>query len=73
MSSRRHLSIHPIAGSLGAEIHDINFTELGENPGLVKEIREALLQHQVIFFRNQNLDAKGYLKFTSYFGSALPR
>lgn len=67
-SHRRHLSVHRTAGSLGAEIHDVDLTELGENPGLVKEIREALLQHQVIFFHNQELEADGYLRFTSFFG-----
>ena len=69
MTSRRQLSIYRVAGSLGAEIHDIDLNELSENPGLVKEIREALLQHQVIFFRNQNqLDAQGFLDFASHFG-----
>ncbi|KIW65204.1 hypothetical protein PV04_07483 [Phialophora macrospora] len=67
-AQRRRLSVHRIAGSLGAEIHDVDLNELGENPGLVKEIREALLQHQVLFFRNQELDAEGYLKFTTFFG-----
>ncbi|ETI26270.1 hypothetical protein G647_03047 [Cladophialophora carrionii CBS 160.54] len=65
---RRHLSVHRIAGSLGAEIHDVDINELAENPGLVKEIREALLQHQVIFFRDQDLDAERFHKFTTFFG-----
>jgi taurine dioxygenase len=67
-AQKRHLSVHRIAGSLGAEIRDVDLDELGENPGLVKEIREALLQHQVIFFRDQELDAERYLKFTTFFG-----
>lgn len=66
---KRHLSIHRIAGSLGAEIHDVDASLLLENPGLVKEIREVLLQHQVIFFRNQTLDPKAFLTFTSRFGT----
>ncbi|KAJ9615487.1 hypothetical protein H2200_001562 [Cladophialophora chaetospira] len=70
-SQKRGLSIHRIAGSLGAEIHDVDLKELDENPGLVREIREALLQHQVIFFRNQELDPEGYLKFTSHFGKPI--
>lgn len=66
--SMRKISIQRVAGSLGAEIHDVDLNLLDENPGIVKEIREALLQYQVIFFRNQNLDAEGYLKFSSHFG-----
>lgn len=67
-SSRRDLSVHPIAGSIGAEIRDIDLALLHENPGWVKEIREAFLQHQVIFFRNQDLEPKAFLTFASHFG-----
>jgi taurine dioxygenase len=68
MSQRRKLSVQRVSGSLGAGIHDINLNELEENPGLVKEIREIFLQHQVIFFRDQNIDSETYLQFASYFG-----
>jgi len=70
LSGRRNISIHRIAGSLGAEIHDVDISpnSLAENPGIVKEIREALLEHQVIFFRDTNLSPKEYLAFTSNFG-----
>lgn len=69
-AGRRNLSIHRIAGSLGAEIHDVDIhpNALAENPGIVKEIREAFLEHQVIFFRNKNLSPEDYLAFTSNFG-----
>ncbi|KIW83433.1 hypothetical protein Z517_02678 [Fonsecaea pedrosoi CBS 271.37] len=66
--TRRNISIQRVAGSLGAEIHDVELAKLSENPGVVKEIREALLEHQVIFFRNQNLEPKEYLDFTAHFG-----
>lgn len=67
---RRNLSVHQIAGSLGAEIHDVDIrpNSLAENPGIVKEIRDALLEHQVIFFRDKDLSPKEYLTFTSHFG-----
>lgn len=66
---RRHLSVRRIAGSLGAEIHDVDLDLLRENPGLAREIREAFLEHQVIFFRNQNLEPGSFLNnFASHFG-----
>src|SRR3954469_23840634 len=69
-SVRRNLSVHRIAGSLGAEIHDVDIhpDSLAENPGIVKEIREAFLEHQVVFFRDKRLSPKDYLTFTSNFG-----
>lgn len=67
---KRNLSVHRIAGSLGAEIHDVDIRpdSLAENPGIVKEIREAFLEHQVIFFRDKHFSPKEYLKFASKFG-----
>ncbi|KIW56768.1 hypothetical protein PV05_05400 [Exophiala xenobiotica] len=65
---RRNISIQRIAGSIGAEIHDVDLTLLPENPGLVQEIREAFLEHQVIFFRKQELSPESFLTFTSHFG-----
>ncbi|KAG9775786.1 hypothetical protein KCU88_g5051, partial [Aureobasidium melanogenum] len=68
-STRRHLSVQRIAGSLGAEVEDIDLNHISENPGLVREIREAFLEHQVIFFRDQNhLDPESFLNFASQFG-----
>jgi taurine dioxygenase len=70
---RRYLSVHRIAGSLGAEIHDVDIhpSSLAENPGIVKEIREAFLEHQVIFFRDKHLSPKEYLTFASSFGKPI--
>jgi taurine dioxygenase len=68
---KKHFSVHRIAGSLGAEIHNVNLSELKENPGLVQELREAFLKYQVIFFRNQDLDPQGFLDFTSFFGKPI--
>lgn len=67
---RRHLSVHRIAGSLGAEIRDVDIgaAALAENPGIVKEIRDAFLEHQVIFFRDKDLSNDDYLAFASQFG-----
>jgi taurine dioxygenase len=64
------LSVHRIAGSLGAEIHDVDLNpeSLAENPGIVREIRDAFLEHGVVFFRKQSLDPKSFLNFTSQLG-----
>jgi taurine dioxygenase len=67
-TEHQQLSIHRIAGSLGAEIHGVDLGKLSENSSLVKHIREVLLEHQVIFFRNQDLGPRSYLEFTSHFG-----
>lgn len=48
------IDIRPIAGSLGAEISGVDLSE-DLDDGLFDEVRQALLDHLVIFFRNQDL------------------
>ena len=61
------LSINRIAGALGAEIDNINLAqELSDNS--IAEIRQALLEHKVIFFRNQDITPHQHLAFAKRFG-----
>lgn len=63
------LDIRPIAGSLGAEIHGINLQNLDDTTA--KDVRQAWLDHKVIFFRDQDLTPEQFLKFSAYFGKAV--
>jgi len=61
------MEIRPVAGALGAEIHGVDLAqELGDN--MVAAIRQALLDHLVIFFRDQSLSPERYLGFARRFG-----
>lgn len=64
------LDVRPIAGALGAEIHNVDLSKSLDTFTIAK-IREALHDHLVIFFRSQTLDPMQYLAFTSQFGSPL--
>jgi taurine dioxygenase len=61
------ISVTPIAGALGAELGGI---DLSKNPSdeVIAEIRAALLQHHVIFFRDQRLSPAQHLAFGRRFG-----
>lgn len=61
------LNIHPIAGRIGAEISNIDLSE-SLSDALINEIRQALVQHKVIFFRQQSLDADSQIRFARRFG-----
>jgi len=62
-----YIDVQPIAGNIGAEIHGVDIaTDLAD--GAIKEIRQALLDHCVIFFRDQKLDVAGHKAFTRRFG-----
>ncbi len=61
------IEVRPIAGSIGAEIHNVDVgQELDE--ATIGDIRKALLDHCVIFFRDQKLDAERHKALTRRFG-----
>lgn len=62
-----NVTIRPIAGALGAEIGGV---DLGAPLAAetVAVLREALLEHLVIFFRDQTLTSESYLAFAEAFG-----
>src|SRR5260370_12349442 len=62
------LDVRPIAGALGAEIHGIDLaSEL--DSGTVAAIRRAMLDHLVIFFRDQELPPERFLAFARRLGT----
>ena len=64
------IGITPIAGALGAEISGIDLNQpLAADS--VAVIRQALLDHLVIFFRDQPLTAEHYMKFAHAFGTPI--
>lgn len=65
MQSR--LTIHPIAGALGAELSGVDLAS-GLSAETIAEIRQALLDHLVIFFRDQEITPEQHLAFARRFG-----
>lgn len=67
-ASRTHdLTIRPLTPAIGAEILDIDLSA-GDIGDRIPEIRTALLEHGVIFFRDQNLTAQQHIAFARHFG-----
>jgi len=62
----RHIAVSPVAGSLGAEINGVDLSCPEE--AMVGEIRRALLEHHVVFFRDQNLTPEAQMAFGRCFG-----
>src|SRR6476469_1711199 len=66
-STSTSFEIHPVAGRIGAKIVGVDLsTDLSDD--IISEIRKALVQYKVIFFRNQQLDADGQVAFARRFG-----
>jgi taurine dioxygenase len=61
------IEVRPIAGNIGAEIHGVDISqELSD--ATIADIRKALIDHCVIFFRDQSLDVERHKAFARRFG-----
>lgn len=66
----KDIEVHPVAGAIGAEIGGVDLAD--ELPdATIRAIRQALLDHCVIFFRGQELSSAQYLAFARRFGEPI--
>jgi len=66
----RLIEVRPIAGTLGAEIAGVTLS--GDlPPAVITEIRQAFLDHLVVFFREQRLTPQVQLAFARRFGEPM--
>jgi taurine dioxygenase len=70
MRNYRHIEVRPVAGALGAEIHGVDMSrELDDDT--IGEIRQAFLDHLVIFLRGQKVTPPQQLAFARRFGEPM--
>lgn len=70
MRNYKHIEVRPIAGALGAEIGGVDMArELDAEQ--VAEVRQALLDHLVIFLRDQKATPHQQLAFAKKFGAPI--
>src|SRR5579871_16314 len=65
LSQYRRITGEPLTGSIGAEIAGVDLRTVDDE--LFSEIRRALLDHAVIFFRDQQLDEDSLTAFATRF------
>ena len=61
------IEVRPISGAGGAEIHGVDVSR-DLDAETVTEIRDALNEHSVVFFRDQTLDVTQHKAFARRFG-----
>jgi alpha-ketoglutarate-dependent taurine dioxygenase len=62
------IAVAPVAGALGAEVTGVDLAAPLPD-AVIGEIRRALLDRQVVFFRDQNLTPEQHLAFGRRFGA----
>ena len=63
----QHIKVKPINGALGAEIEGLDLATV-QGDEQIAEIKQALLSHQVIVFRNQTLKPEHLVALGNLFG-----
>ncbi|SEK16882.1 TauD/TfdA dioxygenase family protein [Variovorax sp. OK202] len=69
-SSTRSASIEvrPLTCTIGAELRGVDLGTASRDPALCQEIRELLLRHRVLFFRDQDITRAEHIAFARHFG-----
>ncbi len=62
----RRISVTPVAGALGAEVSGVDLRDLDDES--FREIDQAWMEHQVLFFRDQNLEPEHHKAFGERIG-----
>jgi taurine dioxygenase len=66
MSGASQIRIEPLTPAIGAEIVGVDLRHV--TPTLIEDVRAALLEHKVVFFRQQNLTREQHIDFARQFG-----
>jgi alpha-ketoglutarate-dependent taurine dioxygenase len=68
--SYRHIQVRPIAGALGAEVRGVDIAQSLPD-AVIAEIRQAWLDHLVVFLLNQKLSPQAQVDFARRFGEPM--
>jgi taurine dioxygenase len=67
---RNSFEVEPLAPAIGAEIHGVDLAQ-GVDDALFGRIHQALMDHGVIFFRDQTIDPDQHMDLAKRFGPPL--
>lgn len=62
------IKVEPLTCAIGAELSHVNLGAASRDAGLVAEIRALLLEHRVLFFRDQDITRAEHVAFARRFG-----
>ncbi len=67
-SLTRSIQVEPLTCTIGAELSNVDLGVASRDRALVAEIRQLLLEHRVLFFRDQDMTRAEHVAFARHFG-----
>ena len=66
---RQHsIKVEPLTPTIGALLTNVSLADAARDPAQMGEIRALLLQHRVLFFRDQDITRADHVAFARHFG-----
>src|SRR3954465_9791838 len=62
------IEVYPLTATIGAELRNVSLAQASRDAGLFTEIRALLLQHKVLFFRDQDITRGEHVALAERFG-----
>ena len=63
------VKVRRLTCAIGAELSNVNLADAAHDDGLFAEIRALLLEHKVLFLRDQNISRADHVAFAQRFGA----
>ncbi len=63
------MDARPLTGSIGAELHGVDLAEVARDDKRFAELKALLLEHKVLFFRDQDMSRAEHVALAERFGS----
>ncbi|MBA4491733.1 TauD/TfdA family dioxygenase [uncultured Paracoccus sp.] len=65
----RNVQVKPLTCAIGAELSGVQLGAAAQDAALREAIRDLLLSHKVLFFRDQDLSRSDHIAFARHFGA----
>ena len=69
VSARDRMDARRLTGSIGAELHGVDLSEVSRDDEHFAELKALLLEHKVLFFRDQDMSRADHVALAERFGS----
>ena len=64
----RSIEVHRLTTFIGAELRNVSLAEAAHDAAVFAQIKDLLLQHKVLFFRDQDISRADHVKLAERFG-----